>query len=186
MILETPSLTLRPWTPADADALARSANDRRIWANLRDRFPHPYTRADAEGWIAFCAGRPDPGENLAIVVAGEVAGAIGLERFGDVHRHTAEIGYWLGAAYWGRGLATEAVVALTRYGFESLELERIQAPVFDWNVASARVLEKAGYTLEGRMRRHVVKDGRLADALLYARIREDAVAGEPPSRRELA
>lgn len=172
MILETPSLTLRPWAPGDVDALVKNANDRRVWINVRDRFPHPYTREDAEGWIAYCAANAQPGEHLAIVVAGEAAGAIGLERFQDVHRNTAEIGYWLGAAYWGRGLATEAVVAMTRYGFEELGLMRIQAGVFDWNGASARVLEKAGYTLEGRMRRHVVKDGRVGDVLLYARVRE--------------
>ncbi|XXY19772.1 GNAT family protein [Sorangium sp. So ce216] len=177
MILEMPSLTLRPWTPADADALAHNANDRRVWANLRDRFPHPYTREDAEGWIAFCTEHAPPGDNMAIVVDGEVAGGIGLERFDDVHRGTAEIGYWLGAPHWGRGLATQAVVALTRYGLEQLGLERIQAGVFDWNGASARVLEKAGYAYEGRMRRHVVKDGRVGDVLLYARVREEGAAG---------
>ncbi|WP_437612013.1 GNAT family protein [Sorangium sp. So ce834] len=178
MIIETPSLTLRPWTAADVDALVKNADDRRIWANLRDRFPHPYTRADAEGWVALCASRAQPAEALAIVVGGEAAGAIGLERLGDVHRCTAEIGYWLGAAYWGRGLATEAVIALTRAGLEQLGLERIQAGIFDWNRASARVLEKAGYAFEARMRRHVVKDGRVGDVLLYARVREEAPAGE--------
>ncbi|WP_437735493.1 GNAT family N-acetyltransferase [Sorangium sp. So ce1335] len=182
MILETPSLTLRPFTPADADALTKNANDRRVWANLRDRFPHPYTRADAEAWIAHCA-QAQPAEALAIVVDGEAAGAIGLERFGDVHRCTAEIGYWLGAAYWGRGLATEAVRALTRVGFEQLGLERIQAGIFDWNGASSRVLEKAGYAFEARMRRHVVKDGRVGDVLLYARVREDAGAAQDGARR---
>lgn len=180
MILEMPAFTLRPWAAADVDALVKNANDRRVWANLRDRFPHPYTREDAEGWIAHCAARARPGEALAIVVAGEAAGGIGLERLDDVHRRTAELGYWLGASYWGRGLATEAVVALTRYGFEQLGLERIQAGVFDWNGASARVLEKAGYAFEARMRRHVVKDGRVGDVLLYARVREGALAGGQP------
>lgn len=179
MILELPAFTLRPWAAVDVDALVKNANDRRVWANLRDRFPHPYTREDAEGWIAHCAANARPGEGLAIVVAGEAAGGIGLERLDDVHRRTAELGYWLGASYWGRGLATEAVIALTQYGFEQLGLERIQAGVFDWNGASARVLEKAGYAFEGRMRRHVVKDGRVGDVLLYARVREGAPAGAP-------
>ncbi|WP_434045957.1 MULTISPECIES: GNAT family N-acetyltransferase [Sorangium] len=183
MILEAPSLTLRPWAPADADALVKNADDRRVWANLRDRFPHPYTRADAEGWIALCAGQAPPGAGLAIEVDGEVAGGIGLERFDDVHRNTAEIGYWLGAPYWGRGLATEAVIAMTLYGFEHLGLERIQAGVYGWNGASARVLEKAGYTFEGRMRRHVVKDGRVGDVLLYARVRDDAGVAQDGARR---
>ncbi|WP_224370543.1 GNAT family N-acetyltransferase [Hyalangium versicolor] len=173
-MIRLPLLTLRPWAMSDIDALARHANDRRIWLNLRDRFPHPYTRADAEGWIRFCEGMSGPPTIFAIDVGGEAVGSIGLELHGDVHRTTAEIGYWLGASHWGRGLATMAVGALTRYAFEELGLERVHAFLFEWNPASRRVLEKAGYTFEGRMRRYVIKDGRVGDVLLYARIRDDA------------
>jgi RimJ/RimL family protein N-acetyltransferase len=90
---------------------------------------------------------------------------------GDVHRFTAEIGYWVGEPFWGRGIATVAVERATAYGFAALSLERIEAPVFDGNLASARVLEKAGYSFEGRLRRSVFKDGRLLDSYLYARVR---------------
>ena len=172
-IVTTPSVTLRPWTAADIASLAAIADDKRIAANLRDRFPHPYGRADAEAWVAFASSQPEPAVKFAISMAGEAIGGIGLERFDDVHRGTAEIGYWLGAAHWGRGYATDAVRALTAYGFETLGLERIQAGVYEWNPASARVLLKAGYILEARMRRHVVKDGRLGDLLLYATLREE-------------
>ena len=89
----------------------------------------------------------------------------------DVYSKTAEIGYWLGEPFWGRGIATTALKETTAYAFAHFEIERLQAHVFEWNPASARVLEKAGYTLEGRQRRHVFKDGRIGDALLYARLR---------------
>lgn len=163
---------LRSWQSQDADALARHADDREVWLNLRDRFPHPYTRDDARRWIALCADEPLRSTNLAIEVGGEVIGAVGFDRLPDVHRLTAEIGYWLGRAHWGRGIATRALTAATRYAFERFDLERLEAGVFEWNPASARVLEKAGYEREGRLRRAVLKDGRLGDVILYARLRE--------------
>jgi RimJ/RimL family protein N-acetyltransferase len=174
MRIETPSLTLRRWAEQDVEALVEIADDRAIWANMRDRFPHPYTRADAEAWIALCAKETSPPRAFAIEVHGRAAGGIGLELFDDVHRGSAEIGYWLGRSFWGHGLATEAVVAVAQYGFERLGLERIQAQVFAWNDASTRVLVKAGFAFEGRLRRHVIKEGRIGDALLYARVREQA------------
>lgn len=172
-VLTTHSLTLRPWRASDVDALVLHADDRRIAQNLRDRFPHPYGRADAESWLEFASSRPSPHRYFAICVGDEAIGGIGIDAFDDVHRRTGELGYWLGAAHWGRGYATEAVLAMTRYGFEQLDLARIQAGVFAWNPASTRVLSKAGYQLEGTLRSHVVKDGRLGDVLLYAVIRAD-------------
>ncbi len=88
--------------------------------------------------------------------------------FTDVNRLTAEIGYWLGEPFWGRGFATVAVKAVTEYAFATFDLQRVQATVFEWNPASARVLERAGYTFEGRLRSSIVKSGRIGDALMYA------------------
>lgn len=164
-------LILRPWRFSDADALVRHTNNRKIWLNLRDRFPHPYTEADAREWLALRAADTGSPTNFAIEFEGEAIGAIGLEFFADVHRMTAEIGYWLGEPMWNRGFATIAVKAVTRYAFETFELQRLQAAIFEWNAASARVLEKAGYEFEGRMRNYVVKDNRIGDALLYAKLR---------------
>ncbi|HZO81085.1 MAG TPA: GNAT family N-acetyltransferase [Candidatus Binataceae bacterium] len=164
-------LILRPWRRSDARALVRYANNRKIWLNLRDRFPHPYTEADARAWLDLRAADIGNPANFAIEFDGEAIGAIGLEFLADVHRLTAEIGYWLGEPLWGRGFATLAVRAVTRYSFETFELRRIQAAVFEWNPASARVLEKAGYVCEGRLRDYVVKDSRVGDALLYAKLR---------------
>lgn len=176
-VLTTRSLTLRPWRASDVDALIVHANDRRISQNLRDRFPHPYGRADAEAWIEFASSRPPPHHHLALCFEDVAIGSIGIDAFDDVHRRTGEIGYWLGAAHWGRGYATEALIAMTTYGLEQLDLVRIQAGVFEWNQASMRVLSKAGYQFEGTLRSHVVKDGRLGDVRLYAVIRAEALRG---------
>jgi RimJ/RimL family protein N-acetyltransferase len=159
--------TVRSWRWDDRESIVRHADDRAVWINLRDRFPHPYTLGDAEAWLRL-APEESPETNFAIDVGGEAVGGAGLTLRGDVYRRSAEIGYWLGRAHWGRGIATEVVCALTGWAFDSFDLCRIDATVFEWNPASARVLEKAGYTLEGRLRRAVTKDGRTIDALLYA------------------
>ena len=176
--LDLHACTLRSWQPGDVEAIVRYADDRRVWLNLRDRFPHPYTPADAERWIR-AATSASPETQFAIAVGAEAVGGIGLELQTDVCRGTAEIGYWLGAAYWGRGIATEAVRAATAYGFAALDLRRIFAGVFAWNPSSRRVLEKAGYSLEGRLRQAVIKDGRVLDSFLYAIVRDGGDENPP-------
>jgi [ribosomal protein S5]-alanine N-acetyltransferase len=162
--------TLRPYRREDEPTLVRLANNRNVSRNLRDRFPYPYTAADAREWTTRVSVQ-SPVTQFAIVVDGELVGGIGIELGTDVFRRSAEIGYWLGEPFWGRGLATEALRAATDYAFETFDVCRLEAGVFDWNPASARVLEKAGYTLEGRARRAVVKDGRTGDRLQYALVR---------------
>ncbi len=146
-----------------------AANDREIWKNVRDAFPHPYTRADAERWVAYNETLA-PIVNFAIDCEGRAVGGAGLVIGGDVHRRTAEIGYWIGRSWWGRGLATAAVCALTELAFGELQLVRVFAGVFAHNTASVRVLEKAGFEREGLMRGWAFKDGAHVDALLYARV----------------
>jgi len=170
-VIQAQGLLLRPWRVSDAASLVRHANSRKIWINLKDRFPHPYTASDADAWITMTMAEPGEPTQFAIEVAGEAVGGIGFERLGDVYRRGAEIGYWLGESYWGRGLTTAAVRALSEHAFAHFDFERLQASVFAWNAASMRVLEKAGYGLEGRLARSVVKDGRIVDSLLYARLR---------------
>jgi RimJ/RimL family protein N-acetyltransferase len=157
----------------DVDSLVVHANDRRVWQNLRDRFPHPYRREDAESWISSAKAQTGPLRYLAIELNGEAIGAVGLDETGDIHRFTAELGYWIGRAHWGHGYATDAAAAMTTYGFDQLGIERVQANVYDWNPASERVLVKAGFRLEGRLRRHVFKDGKFGDVLMYAMVRSD-------------
>lgn len=147
----------------------RAANDREVWKTVRDAFPHPYARGDAERWIAYNETLA-PVINFAIECEGRAVGGAGLVIGSDVHRRTAEIGYWIGRAWWGRGLATAAVCALTEHAFVELGLVRVFAGVFAHNAASVRVLEKSGYEREGLMRAWAFKDGAHVDALLYARI----------------
>src|SRR5213592_1440839 len=164
--------TLRPWRVGDETSLVRNANNRRVWHNL-SRLPHPDTRQDADAWIAR-ASTHVPVVGFAIVVDGGAVGGIGVELGRDVFLRSAEVGYWLGEPYWGRGIATEALRAVTEYAFATFDLCRLQAGVFEWNPASMRVLEKAGYTLEARHRRNVTKDGQTLDRVVYALVRDDA------------
>jgi len=167
---------IRSWEKRDVRSLAHHANNRRIWRNVRDQFPFPYSTADAEVWIRT-ARSMRPETSFAIAVDGEAVGAIGIELKDDVYRRSAEIGYWLGEPYWGRGITSEALTAFTNWVFGHFALDRLYAHVFEWNPASARVLEKAGYGLEARMRRAVIKDGQTIDVLLYAMLPDH---GSPP------
>ena len=172
MEIQCTACLLRPLVAADAQALASHANDRDVWLNLRDRFPHPYSVRDAEEYIAAVGGRPLQ-TSFGLVVDGEAAGSVSLMLGQDVERRTAEIGYWLGRAFWGRGIATEAVRAATLYAFDQLGMHRVFAVPFGRNPASTRVLEKAGYVREGIMRRSAIKDGELIDQILYAAYDDD-------------
>lgn len=171
MELRTDRCTLRPFRPADAVSLAQHADNRQVWLNLRDLFPHPYTLADAEEYIARVAAEV-PVTRFAIEVGHVAIGSVGLKLGSDIERRSAEIGYWLGEAYWGRGIMSAAVGAVTGYAHRELNLLRVFAVPFVRNPASARVLQRAGYQLEGTMRRSAVKDGEVLDQYLYAAVRE--------------
>ena len=171
---------IREWRHADAADLARLADDREIWLGLRDLFPHPYGIGDALAFIAL-AGRMDPQTFFAIEVDGSLAGGIGYTRRTDVERIGAEVGYWLGRAFWGRGIATAALRLLTAHAFAAdPELRRLWAVPFVTNIASARVLEKAGYTREGTLRQSAIKDGRVLDQWMYAILREELSRRDEP------
>ena len=172
MNLKLASCTVRSWEWRDRDAIVRHANNRNVWINLRDRFPYPYTISDARTWLEMVVGLK-PETLFAIDVAGEAVGGIGFTLQADVAHRSAEIGYWLGEEFWGRGIATEALIAVTDHAFANYDLCRIYAHVFEWNGASARVLEKAGYEFEGRLRKSVTKDGQTIDQLMYAVIRDE-------------
>ena len=150
MRIALPGFTIRDWTAVDATSLARHANDRRIWRNLRDRFPHPYGMAEAEAFLAIATAM-SPVTYFAIEIDGAAVGGIGYELHKDVERVGAEIGYWLGTDFWGRGMMTAALSAVTAHAFgQHPGLERIYAVPFEWSTASIRVLERLGMTPAGR------------------------------------
>jgi RimJ/RimL family protein N-acetyltransferase len=171
--LQAGTVIVRHWRAADAGDVARHANDRRICQNLRDAFPHPYSTADAARFIAM-ATATSPQTYFAIEVEGHAAGGIGYTPHVDVERISAELGYWLGVAFWGRGIVTAAVRAVTAHAFAvDPMLQRLYAVPFATNPASARVLEKAGYRREGTLRQSAFKDGRVLDQWIYAIVRHE-------------
>lgn len=169
--------TLRPWQAADAASLAEYADDPRIAANLRDVFPSPYTPADADWFVRDCMEKEGRSQLCrAIVIGGRAVGCVAVTVGTDVYRRSAELGYWLGAPFWGQGVMTEAVQALCREAFRTFDLVRIHAEPFAANLGSRRVLEKAGFALEGVLHKSVCKNGVVQDSCLYALVREEADA----------
>ena len=163
---------LREWRSGDEAALAKYANNRNIWINLRDRFPHPYTMADAEAWVRSHLN-VDPITNFAIASDEEVIGSISVMLQDDVHRRSAEVGYWLAEPFWGRDIMTDALRAFVDYAFTTFDLVRLYAAHLAWNPASGRVMQKAGFTHEGRLRNSVFKDGHITDEIMYSLIRDE-------------
>ena len=164
-------------TAMSEERLCSLANNRNVWINLRDRFPHPYTKTDAKQWLTYCAassmstiGLP---YQLAIYFCDQFVGSIGLEPKKDIHSRTFELGYWIGEPFWGLGIATKAVRMILPYVFEDHNCLRLEAVTKTRNIGSARVLEKIGFLREGTMRASAVKAGDILDMYMYAMIAED-------------
>jgi RimJ/RimL family protein N-acetyltransferase len=170
-VLRTERLTLRPFEDSDAPAVQRLAGAYEVALNTLS-VPHPYPDGAAEQWIASQREEfaKDTLHNFAAVADGELVGSIGLMMKGDA---IAEIGYWIGVPYWGRGYATEAAAELVRYGFETCNLHRIYAGYYARNAASGRVMEKLGMKYEGTLRQHVCKWGVYLDVVYYGLLRDE-------------
>lgn len=174
---------LRSWRIQDAPLMQPLANDEQVSGNLRNAFPYPYTLEDAEAFIESCIRNEGKALNLCIELAGKPTGkpagkpvgGIGIFPGNDVYKKSAEIGYWLGRPYWGRGIITEAIQRICRMAFIKMDIVRIQAEVFSTNPASCRALEKAGFAMEGIKRSSVYKRGKLLDSHVYALIRNESV-----------
>jgi RimJ/RimL family protein N-acetyltransferase len=167
MLLTLKTCAIRSWRAEDAAGIVRYANNYKIWVNLRDAFPHPYTAHHAREFIRSVKSRT-PETTFAIAVDDEAVGSIGFVLHPDVERVSAEIGYWLAEPFWGRGIVTDALAAMTKYAIDTHALTRIYAVPFASNAASCRVLEKAGYVLEARLHRSAVKNGAITDQMQYA------------------
>ena len=169
MRLECGKCVVRDWARGDRDSLVRYANNRKVWRNLTHLFPHPYRAQDAERWLSTLAGMPKP-THWAIEVDGHAVGGVGLMLREGVHAKSAAFGYWLGEPYWGRGIMTQAVGSVAPYALSHFGVVRLESPVFAWNPASMRVLEKCGFVREGVARASVFKDGEVIDQVIYARV----------------
>ena len=167
--LQNLPVTLRGFNETDSDQLAKLCNNRNIWDNLRDFIPSPYSEQNAIDFIKICQ-LENPQVTFAIDYNNELAGCIGLVPQSDIYRLSAEIGYWIGEPYWGLGIATKAVQLLTEYAFKQLKLTRIYTGVFDYNLSSQRVLEKAGFKKEGIFEKSIIKNGVICDEHRYAKI----------------
>ncbi len=168
--IRTARLVLRPFTLADAPRIEELAGAREVAYNTL-RIPHPYPKGEAEAWIRTHEQGMAEGNYTFAIDDGELAGGIGLHVKADFDR--AEIGYWLGVPYWGRGYATEAMAAILRFGFEELKLNRIYAGYFSRNAASGRVMGKNGLTREGVLRQHVKKWDEYLDLVYYGILRSE-------------
>jgi len=173
MEIRCDGFVMRPWFKTDAAQLAVVANNKDIADNLRDGFPFPYSYQDAINWLEMIIPQNYPVRFFAITVDKNIAGSIGLVSKTDIYRKNMEMGYYLVPEYWGRGIITEAVKAITSYAFREFDIIRIYAEPFADNPGSRRVLEKAGYVHEATFHKNVIKNGVIKDSTIYSMLREN-------------
>ena len=161
------NINLRPWKLSDIEDLVENANNSNVAQFLTNAFPHPYTRENAESFIKMTLEQ-NPIQIMAIVFEEKIVGSIGLHKQADIMMKNMELGYFVGEAFWGKGIATEAVKKMTEYGFKNFDIVRIFARPFGSNIPSQKVLEKAGYKLEARIEKNIYKNNEFLDELIYA------------------
>lgn len=164
---------IRAWEMEDAYNLAAALNNKKIQDNLRDSIPYPYTVADAEMFISsMLRAEKDSQYAWAITVDNKAVGSVGVFRKDNIHRYTAEMGYYIAEPWWGKGICTIAVKEACNYIFKNTDILRIFAEPFAYNIASCRVLEKTGFVLEGTLRKNAIKNGKILDMKMYALVKE--------------
>jgi RimJ/RimL family protein N-acetyltransferase len=162
---------LRKWNEADLDSLVKYANNSNIAKWLTNGFPHPYLQEDGKAYLSTVAS-DNPTKVFAIEMNGEAVGSIGFFPQSDIHEKNAEIGYWLAEAYWGQGIMSKAIQEIVEYGFQTFDIVRVFARPFSANLKSQRVLEKAGFELEARLKKALFKNGEFMDELIYAKLND--------------
>jgi ribosomal-protein-alanine N-acetyltransferase len=168
--LSLPCGELVPLSLEHAESLQRHADDELVWQTLFEGFPRPYTLAEARAWCG--GGWRGAGHVWGIAIDGEVIGCVGVRQDAGWLRCNAEVGYWIGRRYWGRGITTQALRAAADWAFASTdELTRLYAPIFDWNAASQAVVKKAGFEFEGRLPFSAIKAGKVISRVVYGRYR---------------
>lgn len=170
---------IRKWNLSDAPDLAATLSNRKIQDNLRDGLPYPYTEQDAKDYIsAMLSADENETFAFAVTVDNRAIGSIGVFRQENIHRQTAELGYYIAEDYWGKGIMTEAVRQVCEYVFDKSDIIRIYAEPFAYNTASCRVLEKAGFQYEGTLRQNAVKSGKVLDMRMYSLLKEGEADAE--------
>ena len=165
---------IRKWELSDAKDLAAALSNRKVQDNLRDGLPYPYTEQDGKEFIsAMLSADENETFAFAITVNNMVIGSIGIFRQGNIHRQTAELGYYIAEEYWGKGIMTEAVKQICEYVFANSDIIRIYAEPFAYNIASCRALEKAGFQYEGTLRSNAVKNSKVIDMKMYSLLKEE-------------
>ena len=170
MLLELGDIKVRSWRKDDLKSLVHHANNAKIAANLRDQFPHPYTRRDGIDYLEYVHTH-NPECSFAIEINGEAVGGVGFLLGHDIARLSAEMGYWLSEDFWGQGIATRVITAMSNWALENYNLTRVFAMAFAHNTGSIRVLEKSGFEREGLLRRSAIKNGTVLDQILFAKVR---------------
>ena len=165
---------IRKWELSDAKDLAAALSNKKVQDNLRDGLPYPYTEQDGKEFISAMLSA-DESETFAfaITVDNMVIGSISIFRQGNIHRQTAELGYYIAEEYWGKGIMAEAVKQICEYVFGNSDIIRIYAEPFAYNIASCRVLEKAGFQYEGTLRSNAVKNSKVIDMKMYSLLKEE-------------
>lgn len=165
---------IRKWELSDAEDLAKTLSNKKVQDNLRDGLPYPYTEQDGKDFIsAMLSADENETFAFAITVDNIAIGSIGIFRQGNIHRRTAELGYYIAEEYWGKGIMTEAVRQICEYVFGKSDIIRIFAEPFAYNIASCRVLEKAGFQYEGTLRSNALKNGKVIDMKMYSLLKEE-------------
>jgi ribosomal-protein-alanine N-acetyltransferase len=172
--LRTSRLTLGPLESRDAEALVTLAGAFEI-ADTTATIPHPYTADDARMFLALDAAERVSGGSVRFAIRADGDSLVGIVSLHQIDRDRlrAELGYWIGVPWWGRGYATEAAKAVVRYGFDELGLHKIHAHYLTRNPASGKVLERIGMRREGLLREEVRKWGRFEDVVVCAVLRSD-------------
>ncbi|MFC2082178.1 GNAT family N-acetyltransferase [Bacteroidota bacterium] len=174
MKIDLGNFEIRSYRADDKLAMIKYADNEKVSINLLDSFPFPYNELEADMWLSYVTNQ-NPEFNFAISDKDELIGAIGLKEQYDVYRYSFELGYWLGEPHWGKGIMTKAIKAFTEYAFNNYKAIRLFAGVFEYNSASGRVLEKAGYKIDGRLRKAIVKKGKAYDQIIYSIISEENI-----------
>lgn len=169
---------IRKWMQSDAADLATALSNKKVQDNLRDGLPYPYTKQDAANFIyTMLSSNENDVFSFAICAGDKAIGSIGVFRQSNIHRLTAEMGYYIAEDYWGRGIMTEVVKKTCGYVFEHSDIIRIFAEPFDYNIASCRVLEKAGFQYEGTLRSNAIKNGNILNMKMYSLLRTNYTTG---------